>query len=69
MTSSVNNQGLVKKLRPDVSQCRPRDQNGRDEREDAEGGNNKNQVRAFYGIHEAALSLRFHDVLLCVKFF
>ena len=56
---------LVEQFRADVGEGRPGDQDRRDEGEDAESGNDENQVRTFYGIHKAALS--FHDVLLFVS--
>ncbi len=58
---------LVEQFGTDVCQCRPGDQNGRDEGEDAEQGNDQDQVRTFDGIHKAALS--FHDVLLSLNVF
>lgn len=57
---------LVEHFGAEISQCRPGDQNGRDESKHAECGKDQNQVTTFHGIHKAALS--FHRNLLSVKF-
>ena len=58
---------LVEQFGADVGECRPGDQDGRDEGEHAESGNHEHQVRTFDGIHKAALS--FHDALLLLRLF